>query len=497
LFKKNQSTPFAIRSRDTYLNNFAATKSYYTGINAASMSAMAGQASRGREIATEVINLLEGHANDFWELATLGEAYLLTKNRAKSTEYYVQARKHAGSDWGKITSVHNQLWLLNHFLPVSGEVLKMYKPPVVTAFVGHMIDHPYRTTPRFPAVIEQQIKDAITNSIRTTNAHIGYCSVACGGDILFAEAMAELGGEVNIFIPFDTKDFIKTSLAFAGEHWVQRFQSLVEKFPIHFVTHEGYSGFDDLFAFQSKMIFGSAVMRATSNHEEPTLLTVLSEVDLKRKEGGTRDTIRLWPFQRNHVNINPDIYTASLNIETPVVTPVPSPPSAVTEINRPVLYLAYCDLTGISLLEREKVLKAIHVKIEDVAIPVKAFSLEGDSFLVAYETEMAVMEFVSDIFNSIKALKQAGGIRMALHAGPVYITTESNIEDISIAGETVEIVRQIGKLTPTGSICATSHFSSLLALETKKYSLDYSGVLAKDSRGEGVTVYRVGIKNIY
>lgn len=496
LFKKNQSTPFAIRSRDTYFKNFTATKNYYTGINAASMSAMAGQASRGREIATEVISLIENESNNFWELATLGEAFLLTKNKPKSTEFYVKARKLAGNDWGKITSVYNQLWLLNHFIPVSGEVMKMYKPPMVVAFVGHMIDHPNRSTPRFPAVIEQQIKDAIKNSIRTLNAHIGYCSVACGGDILFAEAMAEEGGEVNIFIPFDVTDFIQTSLAFAGEHWVNRFHALIEKFPVNFVTHEPYAGFDDLFFFQSKIIFGAAVIRSAAYHVEPSLLTVLSEVDLKRKEGGTRDTIRLWPYQKNHVNINPDIYTTSLPPQVSANVPASYVPPT-TPIERPVLHLAYCDLSGISMLDREKVNKAIHVKLDDSTAPVKTFSLEGDTFLVAYETEMAVMEFVSDIINSIKALKQVGGIRMALHAGPVHLTTHSDAEYVSMSGTTVEIVKQIGKLTPSGSICATSFFSTLLALETNKYNLDYSGVLLKDSRGEGVTVYRVGVKNIY
>src|SRR5260221_11842559 len=82
LFKKNQSNSFAIRSRDTYLKNFVTTKNYYTGINAASMSAMAGQLSKSREIATELIVMLEGNPMDFWSLATLGEAYMLTKNKS-------------------------------------------------------------------------------------------------------------------------------------------------------------------------------------------------------------------------------------------------------------------------------------------------------------------------------------------------------------------------------------------------------------------------------
>src|SRR5688572_25212254 len=168
LFKKNQSTAFAIKSRDTYFQNFSTTQNYYTGINAASMSAMAGQASRGREIANQVTAMLESNsANDFWRLATLGEACLLLKNRTKAIEYFIQAREHAGNDWGKITSVHNQLWLLNHFVPVSNEILKIFSPPKVVAFIGHMIDHPNRATPRFPTSIEQQVKDSIVNSIRT------------------------------------------------------------------------------------------------------------------------------------------------------------------------------------------------------------------------------------------------------------------------------------------------------------------------------------------
>src|SRR6476620_11687579 len=70
LFKKNQSTAFAIKSRDTYFKNFTTTQNYYTGINAASMSAMAGQASRGREIANQVTSLLENNSEgDFWKLA--------------------------------------------------------------------------------------------------------------------------------------------------------------------------------------------------------------------------------------------------------------------------------------------------------------------------------------------------------------------------------------------------------------------------------------------
>src|SRR6185503_9072077 len=95
IFKKDQSTPFAIRSRDTYLKNFSVTRSYYTGINAATMSVLAGQSSKGKELAREIIALLKPSSNDFWERVTLAEAHLLCQERQKAVDLYLDARKMA------------------------------------------------------------------------------------------------------------------------------------------------------------------------------------------------------------------------------------------------------------------------------------------------------------------------------------------------------------------------------------------------------------------
>jgi hypothetical protein len=492
LFKKNQSTAFAIKSRDTYFQNFTTTKNYYTGINAASMSAMAGQASRGREIATEVITLLQEATDDFWKLATLGEAFMLTKNRQKSVEHFIQARKHAGNDWGKITSVHNQLWLLNHFIPVSNEILKIFSPPTVVAFIGHMIDHPSRPTPRFPASIEQHIKNSIVNSIQTLNARIGYCSLACGGDILFAEAMAEVGGEVNIFLPFSESDFIDLSVRFAGEHWVERYHALIQKFPVNYITRESYAGFDDLFSFQNRILSGLAALRSAAQHAEPTLLTVLSEVDLKRKKGGTRDTIHLWPFPQRHVNINPDIFiTEQTTIPTPSKA-TPTVKAEEVEIERPVLYIVYANVGDLSALERERLLKQIDAKIVDESFLFKSYESTDDYLLGAFDTESEVMEFVEFTIESIKSVKRESSMRISLHAGPVFMQ-ENRTLDKKLSGENIQLVKVMNNLSTTGSVFASEHFASLLALELKKYSLDFAGMVTTQ-QGESKTIYRVGFR---
>jgi len=491
LFKKNQSTAYAIKSRDTYFQNFSTTKNYYTGINAASMSAMAGQASRGREIATEVISHLEGSSNDdFWKLATLGEASMLTKNRTKAVEYFIQARKHAGNDWGKITSVHNQLWLLNHFLPVSNEILKIFSPPTVVAFIGHMIDHPARPTPRFPSSIEQQVKDSIVNSIRTLNARIGYCSLACGADILFAEAMAAEGGEVNVFLPFSEADFIEQSIRFAGELWIQRYYDLVKKFPVTYITHESYAGFDDLFSFQNRVISGLAALRSEAHHAEPTLLTVLSEVDLKRRKGGTRDTIHLWPFPQRHVNINPDIFVKTQG--PPPTSIIAQTKSIEVQLDRPVLYLVYANMSDLPSLEREKLLKQTDAKIVDETISAKSYEVHTHYLLAGFDSESGAMEYVRFISDSSKLARRDSALRISLHAGPVYMESKSNSQNKKLSGENVEFVKAMNTLATSGSIFASDYFAALLALELKKYALDYAGMLQQ--QGESKTIYKVSLR---
>lgn len=480
LFKKNQQTTFALKSRDTYLSNFIKTKNYYTGINAASMSAMVMQNVKGKELAREIIASIEPTTKDFWELATLGEAYLLLKDKDKSIEFYLNARNIAGTDWGKVTSVHNQLWLLNHYLPVSKDVQRIFSPPEVVAFAGHMIDAPGRVTPRFPALIEAKVKDAIKSAIRTLHASIGYCSLACGADILFAEAMIEEGGEVVVLIPFEKNDFVNTSISFAGEEWVTRFEKLAAQFPVTFISQDKYGRNDDLFSLLGKAVFGSAVLRSKTYHQEPSLLTVLSEFDLKRKEGGTRDTVQMWPYPQRHTNINPSAMFNPSEIQPTISI---DQPGLIAIGNRPVLYMASIELAGVLPMEKERIEKLINTIAEEQQFSFKIFSVLENSIIIALDTEIALMDVLRSIWNSTTPFKHEKPIRIGLHAAPVYLSAIE--EDVNISN-----LKAISQFASAGSICATIGFASVLALHPKKFQLDYVGLI-QFNKAENSNLYKV------
>lgn len=411
LFKQTEDSEYAIQSRDTYLKNFSLTGSYYTGINAATMSAIAGQARKGREIAQEVIDKI-GDSKSFWEIATLGEAYLLTKDNKKAIEFYQKARQLAGTDWGKVNSVHNQLWLIKHYMNVPSEILKIFSPPAVAAFVGHMIDKPDRINPRFPVSIEDAVKAAIKASIRANKIAIGYCSLACGGDILFAEAMEEEGGEVNIFLPFNKEEFIRESVAFAGDNWVKRFDALRNRHTVHFITQENYDNHPDLFSMQSKVVLGATLLRRSMIHSAAFLLSVLSDFDFTRLEGGTRDNIALWPFQDKIINISPDNYLSGSRDDKQEY----SKNKPATSV-RPALYTLVIDSEKEEAWE--SVLEKIKGAMESAVVPPLASCVKGTNIIVGFSALRPLWDFIS-VLGKTKGVSLPD-LRLSINGGPIAL----------------------------------------------------------------------------
>jgi hypothetical protein len=485
LFKKNQSSTFAILARDTYERNFKLTKNYYTGINAATMSTLAGQARRGKEIAQEVLDSLTNPDGDFWEAATQGEAFLLLKDRSKSEAAYLKARKLAMSHWGKISTVYNQLWLLKHYLPVPGEAIRAFSPPVVISFIGHMIDHQGRPLPRFPASIEPQVKQAISSAINSINGKIGYCSLACGGDILFAEAMEEAGGELNLFLPCVKEDFIEASVSFAGDEWVQRFNRLVAKYPVTYLTQEPYEEHADLFLLQTSVIFGLSFLRGMRNHQEPFLLSVLSERDQQKRLGGTRDTIALWPNPKNHISINPDVFISDL----------PQPANSITEsisvnrTDRPVVYFVCTDVSP-----EEKLNIALKKAMEESSLPPLIAEVTEDHFIAGFKTIFSAMEFCDLAGKSLlRSFQQKNLMRISLHVSPHPVSAASMYHPLKES--LTDKLLKLHALTAPGAIYATGIFAAILSLANKRYQYDYIDTLATDGIAKALDVYQVHTRN--
>jgi hypothetical protein len=104
----------------------------------------------------------------------------------------------------------------------------------VLLFSGHMIDAADRETPRFPPSAEGAANAAIIAAIDALEVRpgdLGLTEGACGGDILFAEALLGRGASLELRLPFAEPEFIEKSVAYAKrtpppDRWVARFRAL-------------------------------------------------------------------------------------------------------------------------------------------------------------------------------------------------------------------------------------------------------------------------------
>lgn len=102
-------------------------------------------------------------------------------------------------------------------------------PRLVFLFSGHMIDTPDRPEPRFPAGQEAAAAKAIAtllDELGMSNQDLAICGGACGGDLLFAEAALRHDCRLDLYLQYPEADFLKASVAFAGESWVDRYYAV-------------------------------------------------------------------------------------------------------------------------------------------------------------------------------------------------------------------------------------------------------------------------------
>ena len=507
LFKLTTETSYAVKSLEIYQKNYGKEQNYYTGINTATMNQIVGNGRKAKEVAAEVVDLVgTPEKNDFWATATLAEAFLLQKKTEESLYYYQLAAQINKGKYGQLNSTYSQLLLLKHYLLIPNAVLALFAPPAIAAFTGHMIDHE-RDIPRFPEEISSDVLLKIKKELIDADIRIGFSSLACGSDILFAEALLELGGEVNVYLPFAKEDFIKTSVAFAGAHWVERFDNVLKKCHLNYITEERFFNDDVLYDFLGKVIIGASVLRSSIMHTQPYLLSVLSENDLEQKVGGTRAVIDLWPYESRKININPDLFVQQpKDTNTEVST---SGAEESSETVREIRYILFADIVGFSKLEEEQTPQFMHLLLQKMSAGLADYprpgvlNTWGDSIFAIYRNAKFTVEFamkIQEIFSSTDwqkdGLPKDLNIRIALHAGPVFVGKDPLTHKINVYGSHINRTARMEPVALPGLIYASNQFSSALAAEDpESYLMQHVGIIQLAKNYGSQEVYLIERKN--
>ena len=123
-YSQTKERTFLLKSRDLYRQAFEAFPSdYYTGINAASKSLLAGEKETAAQLAKRVQDLVGDKEvpGDYWKTATVAEVQLLQGNFEAAARLYEAAVLAAPLDHGSHESSHGQARLLLCSLGASDE----------------------------------------------------------------------------------------------------------------------------------------------------------------------------------------------------------------------------------------------------------------------------------------------------------------------------------------------------------------------------------------
>lgn len=123
-YDKTGNRLFLLRSRDLYRQAFEAfPKDYYTGVNAASKSLLAGEKETAAQLAARVESLVGTRVTtgDYWKTATSGEVQLLQGKYPEAAALYRAAVLIAPLDTRNIESTQGQAKRLLEALGASGE----------------------------------------------------------------------------------------------------------------------------------------------------------------------------------------------------------------------------------------------------------------------------------------------------------------------------------------------------------------------------------------
>jgi len=474
--------------RELYLQAFDTDPSYYPLINAAFLSLWIGDNKEVKNLANRVLELCAQEANAdglnaYYVRATEAEAHLLLGQTDLVEQKLKNARQHCPWDLANLSGTYRQLKLICQTKNLPITLLEKIRPPAVITYTGQLM-HGMGKSPGIDPSDENAIAQAIADLIEKHKVRVAYGSLACGADILVAEAILKAGGELNIILPFERQEFEQISVAPAGQQWVKRYYEILERADsISQVVGEGVSGHDLLFEACAHQAMGMAHLRSQTLGSKAFQIAVWNEQNL-HSAAGTTGAMQRWESLGLENLVVPVPPTKNKGVNP--VKPSPPPPGP----RRQMKAMIFADVKGFSNLPESslavflpwwmRALQRIHSNYGEHVQYINTWGdasysvIDDVSRAASIALDMAKM-FDDPEFISLK-LPNTLGFRVAAHVGPIFQTENPVTGKQDFFGMHVNQTARLEPCTPPGSVYVTEPFAAFISFEGKGiYRCEYVG----------------------
>ena len=479
------------RAHALYLDAFRRFGLTWHGINAAALSLLLGQRRLASEIAREILEislreLERGLGDRYWSASTGGEAALLLGEIDQARELYALAGAARTARLGDLVATRRDAHLIAHALGSDATWLDAVLPvPRVVVFSGHMVDRAGRPSPRFPEASVPAVEKALRAAVNELGDVVGYSSAAAGGDILFGEAILDMGGELHVVLPQSRSCFSAESIEPHGRDWVRRGEMLLERAAsVTAVSDYRISSDGPAFSYANRVLYGRARLHA-DRLQQPLVGLCVWDQEEGDGPGGTADSVRTW--RRNGVEptiIDPTaLATGSSNL----------PRMRVRRARRyrggaSIMAIMFADVAGYSRVDERFVQPFTHrflsvaAKLLGEFTPV-ARNTWGDGLHAVFRDVRTAGTFAIALASKMSAIDWEAqglppglGIRIGLHAGPVHRFVDPVTGVKNFAGAHITRAARIEPVALPGQAFASEEFAALAADEQQMgFRCEYVG----------------------
>lgn len=465
----------------------------FPGVNAATLALLAGNEAQARALA-EVLLADAGvsAATDYYMAATKAEALLLLGRRDEVGEVLRGEAIGATSDHGARSGTARQLAMIAGHLGIddAAELLAPLAPPRIAHFCGHM----FAADAAAEALLATQIGDVLTEE----KIGFAYGALACGGDILFAEAALTRGIELHIVLPFEEVDFLAQSVDPGGEDWAARYRACRDAATsVTLAADMEYFGDPAQYGYASRMAMGLARLRAEHLGAEAVQVAIW---DGLASEGpaGTGADVAAWSARGGRtVALSPGVVDRGLTRPEPRVR---------TSYERTLAAILFTDFVGFSTL-RETALPAFWdgvmrriaevLDAHDDGIACRnswgdALYAVADSAPLAAQVALELHDMLEAFDYRLLGLDSGGGMRIGAHYGPAYRTIDHITGRTTFYGTEVSKAARIEPVTPPGAVFVTEPFAAILTLEAgDRFACRYVGRIPLAKKYGDYPMYRL------
>jgi class 3 adenylate cyclase len=341
-------------------------------------------------------------------------------------------------------------------------------PPPVLIYCGHMFEQ--------DCVEEPALAGRIAAALDRLGTEEAFGPLACGGDILVAEAVLTRGGRLHVVLPFAETDFIAESVLCGGEAWLARYQRCRQAAAsVHFATRGAYVGDDHQFAYSTRFAMGLAALRAQEIGSEAVQLAIHSEQVASFSTtglAGTAADVEVWArLGKRTVVVEAGPVSRALRF--------PSRQPPIHDAQRKVRSILFADYKGFSALgERElplfmrEVMGCIGQLLDEFGKHIEFRNTWGDAIYVIVDQPTTAARVALMLQERLKILPPAlvrsngeAGMRVGLHYGPIYEGRDLVTGAPLWYGGEVNRTARIEPITPVGGVLCTDTFAAALLID--------------------------------